>query len=333
MVAHDDRRAAVEPLGRHLDRLPGLGVLHGVVEQVEDGAHHLAPIALDPQVRGHVRRIDRDARGLGRPPHLVDGIADERRDRERLAPRALLRLDDAEVEEILDDARQPLALAHHALGEPSGHLGLAPRRDRLGQHRQGTDRRAQLVTDIGDEVAAHALDLARLGDITHERDGSARRSLARERKGAQLQRLLRWAEEDELSLRGLSEQRLVEQLADRLRGDGIGVACATEAARGRVAHEHPAVAPDHYHSVGHRVQCRFEPIAVDAQVLRVRPEIGDRLVDLLGRRRIRVVVARFAQRPDAPLEPSRAHEHDDEKHDRADEQRERQGRHPNRPVM
>ena len=139
-------------------------------------------IALTTWRRSHSTRrsegtfatVDRDACRLGRPPHLVDGITDECRDGQWLASPAFLGFDDAEIEEILDDAREPLALADHALGEPSGHLGLAPRRDGLGEHGERADRRAQLVTDVGDEVAPHALDPAGLGDVAHERDRTTR---------------------------------------------------------------------------------------------------------------------------------------------------------------
>ena len=103
-------------------------------------------------------------------------------------------------------------------------------------------------------------------------------------------------EENQLALGGLTEQRLVEQLADRLLGDRVGVARAAEAARGRVAHEHLPVAPDDHHAVGHRVQRGREPVAVDAQAVGVGFELGEHRVDPLGRRRRRVAIVRLGER-------------------------------------
>ena len=121
-----------------------------------------------------------------------------------------------------------------------------------------------------------------------------------------MQRLLRRAEEDELPLRGVPVQGLLEQLADRLCGDGVGVPRAAETAGRRVAHEHVTVAAHHHHAVVHRVQGCGEPIEVDAQVLGVGLERGDHRVDLLGGCRIGLTAARLGQRPDATLEPPRA---------------------------
>ena len=249
------------------------------------------------------------------------------RDRERLAPGPLLCFDDAEVEEILDDAGQPLALVHHALGQPGRDLRLAPRADRLREHRERADRRPQLVADVGDEVSAHALDTAGFGDVAHERDRSGGRAFARQREGLQVQRLLRWTEEHELALGGLTGEGLIEKLRDRLRRDGVGMARAGEAIRGRVADEHLAVTTHDHHTVVHDLQRGRESIAVDPQALGVGFELGEHRFERRGRRRNRVVAARRAERRDPTIEAAREHENGNEQYHGADEKRHRQGGH------
>ena len=138
----------------------------------------------------------------------------------------------AEVEQVVDDARQPVALAHHALGEllvtsdssvaaiVSASTASAP----IGV--------LQLVTHVGDEVAAHALDPARLGDVADERDRTADDPVATERERAQLQHLPRRAVELELALRG-SARAAPGRAARRPRPRrDFAVARAAEAARG-----------------------------------------------------------------------------------------------------
>ena len=151
-----------------------------------------------------------------------------------------------------------------------------------------------------------------------------------------MQGLPRRTEEDELTFGGLTEQRLVEELADRLRRDGVGVTGAGEATRRRVAHEHLAVATHDHHPVGHGLQRRGQPIAIDAQAFRVGFELGHHRVDASTAERP-VVVVRLRQRGDPSFEPPHASEH----HDGAVRPRRRESRptassrtcHPNLPVM
>ena len=56
--------------------------------------------------------------------------------------------------------------------------GSSLRRERLGQQLQRADRRLELVTHVGDEVAAHALDPVDLRDVVDEHRG-AQRAVAR----------------------------------------------------------------------------------------------------------------------------------------------------------
>ena len=47
----------------------------------------------------------------------IDRFVHERVDRHRITDRRFLGLDQAEVEQVVDDAPEPLRLAHHPLGE------------------------------------------------------------------------------------------------------------------------------------------------------------------------------------------------------------------------
>ncbi len=54
-----------------------------------------------------------------------------------------------------------------------------PIEQRLDVAAHGGERRAQLVRDVGDEVAADAIGAAQVGDVVHDEHGAARRRRAR----------------------------------------------------------------------------------------------------------------------------------------------------------
>ena len=96
-----------------------------------------------------------------------------------------------ELDELVDQLGQPRALVLHPAGEPADGLGVVGRvGDGLGEQRQRADRRLELVADVRDEVAAHGVEPARLGDVLagdeHELRGRAarpgRRRCARRRR-------------------------------------------------------------------------------------------------------------------------------------------------------
>ena len=116
-----------------------------------------------------------DPRGRRRRAQLVDRVVDEDLERDGRTPRGFLRLDQAEIEEVVDDARQALRLLDDPVGQRPGDARVVLRRQRLGQHLERADRCLQLVAHVGDEVAAHALDAVDLGHVGHER-GHAERS-------------------------------------------------------------------------------------------------------------------------------------------------------------
>ena len=119
---------------------------------------------------------------------------------------------------------------------------------------------------------------------------------SRQRKRAQVQRLLRRAEQDELALRRLTE---------RAWSRSSPIACAATAsewraplkrARGRVAHQHLAVISHDHHAVGHGLQSAAASRSRSTlQAVRVGQEIGDHRLDPVGRRSVRLAVA--AARP------------------------------------
>ena len=75
-------------------------------------------------------------------------------------------LQPGQLDDLLDQALEPLALGAHPLGEPLDRLrvvgGLA---HRLGEQGQRTDRSLELVADVGDEVAADGVGLALAGAV------------------------------------------------------------------------------------------------------------------------------------------------------------------------
>ena len=98
--------------------------------------------------------------------HDVDGL---RRSSSRTGigsrRRRLLRLDRAEVEQVVDDAGQAVGLVHDPLGQLLHDRDVVGRGHRLGEQPERADRRLQLVAHVGDEVAAHALDAPRFRDV------------------------------------------------------------------------------------------------------------------------------------------------------------------------
>ena len=68
-----------------------------------------------------------DPRRRGRRLDPLDRLVDEHRHRDLVPRRRLLHLDEAQVEQVVDDPPQPLGLVHELLGEAAGDLGVATR--------------------------------------------------------------------------------------------------------------------------------------------------------------------------------------------------------------
>jgi hypothetical protein len=130
------------------------------------------------------------------------------------------------------------------------------------------------VTDVGNEIAAHALDSPQLRDITHE-SGRADRAVATlERHGADPDNLTRRAEQLELALSTLAPQRKPEQLADRVLDQGVSMAGVAEAFASGVPQQLLALGVDDDDAVLGCVQRSGERFALDVRIrsrtLRVR---------------------------------------------------------------
>ena len=159
------------------DRAPLLRVLHRVVDEVRDRAHHLPAVARHERTGDPGVHLQVDARRRRRRAQLIDRVVDEHFERHRRARRRFLGLDEAEVEQVVDDARQPLGLLDDAFGERSRDGGIVFGHQRLGQHLERADRRLELVAHVGHEVAPHALDPVHLRHVVDERgDARAARS-------------------------------------------------------------------------------------------------------------------------------------------------------------
>ena len=88
-----------------------------------------------------------------------------------------------QVEQLLDEPAEPLGLAQRRAQR--GGIGRLDAVDEVLQQRlQRADRRAQLVRDVGDEVAAHAVDVGQLGGHRVERAGQLADLVARGRAHA-----------------------------------------------------------------------------------------------------------------------------------------------------
>lgn len=159
-------RAAGLTQGTHGDSAAGRAVPRGVVEQVGDqlvepagvGAHHEA--RLDVEVVAHVAT---GRLGVG------DDVGEEARQRDvGRRERGLAGVDPGEVEEVLDELREPLRLPH---GEVEA-VGAADAVGEVLQHRTlGRERRAQLVADGRDELAPLRVDGREVAGHRRERPG------------------------------------------------------------------------------------------------------------------------------------------------------------------
>ncbi len=97
------------------------------------------------------------------------------------------------------------------------------------------------MADVGDEVAAHALDPPGLGDIPGKCNRADDLAVAAQRERAQLQHLPRRAVQRQLPFGAVTGERFLHELGDRFFGQHLTGPGAGEAPRDRVAHD---LAPD-----------------------------------------------------------------------------------------
>ena len=171
-----------------------------------------------------------------------------------------LRLDRAEVEQVVHHLRQAIGLSHHAIGQLPHDSGIVGRRHRLREEGQRADRRLQLVAHVGNEVAAHTLYTARLGNVTRECDRADDFGVAAERERAQLQDLARRAVELELAFRAVSIQCDLQQIGNGLLGEELAGACLREATRHRIPDDLAADPVDDDDRIGRLVERGEQPM-------------------------------------------------------------------------
>src|SRR5262249_14946717 len=114
VIAHGDRYPIVIDERRtDLDWCTGHRILDRVVQQVDDRASHLTHVAHDLHVGWCRVDPERYFGRVGGGLHEIDTLRNEVSQGQRFPQRRLLRFDRAEVEKIVDDARQPIRFTHN----------------------------------------------------------------------------------------------------------------------------------------------------------------------------------------------------------------------------
>ncbi len=152
-------RTAIAALGR---RVP-----HRVLDEVRDDLVQTFGVGVEPEVARD--DLDLEVHVGGVQLRLADRVLEHRPHLERVAvERQRARLEAGEVEELLHQPAEPLDLGEHRAQRL--RVGLADAVDEVLEHGlQRGDRRAQLVADVGDEVAAQPVGLGELGRHLVER--------------------------------------------------------------------------------------------------------------------------------------------------------------------
>ncbi len=233
-----------------------------------------------------------DAGGGGRRAQLVDRVVDQDFERGRRTTRRFLGLDEAEIEEVVDDARQPLRLLDDPFGQRTRDRGVVLGDERLRQHLERADRGLELVADVGDEVAPHALDAVHVGDVGDERGHTQRAVSGAERHRREVHDRARRAEELQLALAGLAVERARHERVERAGDDRVGVAGLAVALGGGVAEHLDPVGIEDEHALAQLVEHRQEPVALLDQ----RVGLALRLAQRLFQRGSRLVASLRAHR-------------------------------------
>ncbi len=166
-VLHGKGRAffAVAPADGHLSS--GRRVADGVAHQVAEGARQLG-LRPEQVFCGCSHESNFVAAG-GQRLGIGAQAVEERRDAHALLQRRRGGLQGGQREQVLDDVlHAPRLLAHHA--DVVAHALCIERQiaHRLQEADQHRERRAQLVRDIGDEIAPHRLDALGLRHVARE---------------------------------------------------------------------------------------------------------------------------------------------------------------------
>ena len=208
--------------------------------------------------------LDRDVAlcrlGLDRAQRLLDDGSD----RHAAELEAVLAgVEPRQVEQVGEDAGEPLGVAVQAVDQPAGNrrVVLGAGHQRLGVGADHGDRRAQLVRDVGDEVAPHGLEPAHRGDVLEQQHAAVAAPLARgaDQRARRVGQLdlggRRHVAVDQIEQLGDADE-VDQRLADRRAGD------AEHPARGVVEQLDPVLAVDRDHALGQAFGDRGEQHAL-----------------------------------------------------------------------
>ena len=207
----------------------------------------------------------RDAGGLGRRPHALDGVVEQHAHRHRLAPRrswVSMRLRSSRSSTIRPRRSASFTRLSASRRRTAGSVSDD---ERLGEQLERADRRLQLVAHVGDEVAAHALDPVDLRDVVDEHRRAERRHRRPTSGIAWSWSTARGGPKSCSSRsRGSPARASLEQLGDRAGGDRVGVPGLAVALGGRVAEDLASVGVDDDHAVAEIDERGGEAVALGA---------------------------------------------------------------------
>ncbi|VXB79402.1 hypothetical protein PSCLAVI8L_180245 [Pseudoclavibacter sp. 8L] len=151
-------------------------VLDRVGHEVREAHEEVSPLAVDERIHV-VAEHDVDAAHLGGHARLVDGEREDLVDRDELRVcEGVARLQPGQLDELVGDRGQAQALLAEPPREVLDLLHVTRRlRDGLREQRDRADGGLELVTHIGHEVSAHALDAKRLRAILRQHQEEPRR--------------------------------------------------------------------------------------------------------------------------------------------------------------
>ncbi len=113
--------------------------------------------------------------------------------------------------------------------------------DRLGEQGQGTDRRLQLMADVGDEVGAHGIEAGAVAQVVDH----CQRTTADQGQGPENQHTRRWTDELQTALRRSAPGGCAQQGFECLVDQDAGV---TGDRRRRVAQHRLALSVGEHHA-------------------------------------------------------------------------------------
>ena len=159
------------------------------------------------------------------PNHTLNG------DHGELRIAAVLNL--TEFKQVLHSAGQTPRFDKQTIGQRVDHFGVMLADQRLGKQRHRSYRSAELVADIGYEIAPNSVALLHLGDIVNERNRSHEFTSAQDRYCRDEQHPPWRPIQSDALFNPLASYRGVDQLINLLRNDRFAVpALAVPASRG-----------------------------------------------------------------------------------------------------